>query len=206
MWNGMIIKEGISGFGQTEDEANEDALINRLRRESKSQLEEPYLSRKEELYPWFPLSNMLHISGVGCLIYENNTIWNTRNNKSVVINESPYFMCEALQALVGADLSYTDVVLVLEKELGVFFTRASSKILPIEEYPSITVLESINGFEPNIIYSLNDGDVLVGVSATAVGLKEFGDEKYYVVPLECKDDLVGLVSYLAYRVGTELEV
>ena len=59
------------GFGLTDNEASADVYVNSCMTSLSNDTKNLFTKRREDIRPWMPKSNMLHLSGIGCLLYDN---------------------------------------------------------------------------------------------------------------------------------------
>lgn len=202
MWNNMIAKGGHIGFGLDAEEAENDWYVNKCKESLALDAERRFTRRLQELKPWLPNEDMLHITGVGCLVYKDGELTETRTSRRVRIGKKEFEMFYYLSKVLGDALSYTDIVVVLQRELNQFFYNISNQFIPIGEYPIVKVAERSDHFNPETIYYTTSG-ALIGCTGQYVGLKELGDEQYHIAESFGKENMRGILSYIGYRVGVQ---
>lgn len=200
----MYFQDGQIGFGVTQEEAVSDWYINRCRDNLEYDTENKFKSKREIYKPWFPQSNMLHISTVGCLIYKEGKLWNTKSKQSIAVDTTGYNIYYYLYNIIGNNLSYSDIFVTLHKEISEFFKNISNEFVPLKQYPIIKISERGVNFNPEVIYSLNS-EIFIGYDRHYIGLKFLGEDFYYIVELEDKKDTLGILCYLSYRVELQFE-
>ena len=198
--NYLLSSDGQVGFGNTKEEAEYDLYVNKCRQSLSNDKDKLFTKRREELKPWLPKENMLHITSVGCLVYDNGKLYNSKTGKSVVITQYDKAIYYYVACLLGDDLSYTDITVVLRPEIDKLFSTISDRFRLIKDMPTIKRMSGINGFEPNIVYTLNCG-ILVGITDDLVGAKVIGDEMFNVVEREGSLATIPLLSYVGYKIG-----
>lgn len=202
MWNNMVFLDGQIGFGVTEEEAQNDWYINKCRENLEYDTKNEFKSKRALYKPWFPQKSMLHISTIGCLIYEKGKLWNTKDKSTVTIDATGYNIYYYLSRTFGNRLSYSDIFVVLQKEISKFFRSISLEFIPLIEYPIIKISARGAAFNPEVVYALNSG-LFIGYGNQFIGLKFLGEEQYYLVELKDRKDMIGILSYLGYRLGLQ---
>lgn len=191
------------GFGVTREEAENDAYINACTVDLSNDKEKRFISRRTELHPWMPLSNMLHISGVGCLVYENRKIRETASGKTIVVAATGNAIFRYMSILFGERLSYTDIVCVLREEIDTFFANISNEFVPIGQMPIIQTQRESAGFIPNVLYKTNAGFV-IGCVNNYVGIRHIGEDCFYVTEVNKSVEQLDAIYRLLYRTGKVL--
>lgn len=200
MRNFIVTDAGFLGFGATKEEAQEDVYLNKCVADLRNDDKGLFKERRAQLKPWLPQSNMIHIAGVGCLVYEHGKITNTKTGKIVDVLQYRHSIYQYLINLVGERLSYTDIAIVIRPELDEFFKNISPNFVSIKDMPVIKLLGSINGFEPDVVYIL-DCDIVVGFTDTMVGIKVVGDELFHVAEIPDGLYMMPLLAYIGCRMG-----
>lgn len=198
--NYYFTEKGAVGFGITEEEARRDLYINLCRNDLSNDVTGEFKARREQLMPWQPLPNMLHISGIGCLIYEDYELRNTKNNKRIIISQYDKSIYYYMTYLFEDELSYTDIAVVIRPELDSLFNYISKDFVLIRDMPDIRTLGEQNGFEPYIIYKFDNG-VQIGVDNGCIGIRLEGDELYHAIEIEDRIGYVHLLVYIACKMG-----
>ena len=196
----MELERGQVGFGSDKSEAKQDLFFNLCRQNIKADKSGKFLRRKKELHPWMPRKNMLHLTGIGCLVYDKYCLTNTATNKTLPVHYYDMAIYYYLAELFSDMLSYTDIAIVLQSEINQFFREISYRFLELEQYPYIEVTDRNSGFNPSIVYSIKN-DIVIGVNSTTLGVKFYGSEYYYVVPYKRGEDIMSRISYIGYRMG-----
>lgn len=199
MYNYVVTRDGCVGFGDDYESAEYDLYLNLCRRDFKYDKGE-FLKRRQELKPWMPRENMLHIAGVGCLVYEDFKLTNTKTGKSVPVNTYKYAICYHLMNLVGDMLSYTDIMIVLRPELDKLFSSISDQFVKLEDMPSIQLLGKVNGFNPDVLYHIGD-DIVIGISDTMIGMRTVYEEFFHAVDSIDGMFMVPLLAYIGCKIG-----
>ena len=196
----IAMKEGSLGFGESKEAAEEDLYINICRQSIQSDTKGEFLKRRQVLKPWLPLENMLHISGIGCLVYENGILRDEKSGRSINITDvnysTFYYLCSVFQGM----LSFTDIAIVLRPEIDIFFRNIDKRFHSLNDFPQIKLLNSLNGFEPTVTYMLDFG-ILVGVADNMLGIKEQGHELFFTVDMEKDCSIQAMLSYLGLKLG-----
>lgn len=191
---------GSVGFGVSVDEAVEDAYINACSVSLSNDSKGIFIKRREEIHPWMPTPHMLHLSGIGCLVYENATIREVASGNEVIVAATNNSLFYYLAELFGTRLSYTDVVCVLRDEIDTFFTNISKDFVPIRSMPIIQVQSETDDFALDVIYRTS-ADITIGCTESVIGIKFLGEDVYYTCPIESTLQQVGALHRLLYRTG-----
>lgn len=188
------------GFGLSKEEAENDAYINSCIIGLSNDKEQRFIKRREELHPWMPLPNVLHISGVGCLVYENRKIKETASGKTIVVAATGNAIFQYIALLFGRKLSYTDIVCVLREELDTFFLNISNEFVPIRDMPIIQTQRESADFIPTVLYRTNAG-FIIGCVDNYIGIKYIGEDCFYVMSVSKVSEQVDALYRLLYRTG-----
>lgn len=199
MWDYFVTGAGEIGFGFTVESAKNDLKINQLRHDIAKDEEGRYLTRRRELSPWMPVGNILHISGIGCLVYEGTTLTEVRSGKSVIVSRKEGTLFYYMAKLFGSKLSYTDIMIVLRPELDRLFQNISKDFTKLEDFPYVMLKNVSNGFKPNITYILDTGHI-IGIDETMVGIKALGEDMYHVADID-EAPIITTLSYIGYKLG-----
>lgn len=191
------------GYGITEEEATEDAYINSCTRSLNNDVEMRFKNRREELHPWMPLPNMLHISSVGCLVYENKQILETASGNRLVVASTGGSIFRYLANLFGRRLTYTDIVCVLREEIDTFFLNISKEFTPIKDMQIISTQSESYNFSPRALYKTNS-NFTIGCDVGYVGIRYQGETNYYVCGVESQAEQINALYRLLYRTGNVL--
>lgn len=199
---GAFVKQnyGSVGFGVSADEAVEDAYINACSVSLSNDTKGIFTKRRNEIHPWMPTPHMLHLSGIGCLVYENATIRETKSGNEVIVAAADNSMFYYLAELFGTTLSYTDVVCVLRNEIDTFFTNISKDFVPISAMPIIQVQTETDDFALEVVYKTS-ADMMIGCTDSVIGIKFLGEDVYYTCPIESSKQQIGALHRLLYRTG-----
>jgi len=191
------------GFGLTRVEAEEDAYINSCIISLSNDTEQIFKQRREQLKPWMPTPVMVHISGVGCLSYEDGIIAETNSGNRVVVASTGTSIFYYLSELFGKHLSYTDIVCVLREEFDTFFQNISEDFITIQNMDIIQCQQETISFVPTTMYNTSCGFV-IGCSDNAIGIKFQGEDSYYISQVEDVNEQIFALHRLMYRTGTSL--
>ena len=195
----FVTRNNMIGFGSTKEEAENDWYNNNCRQSLSNDVNGIFTNDRDKLSPWLPKDNMLHISTVGCLMYDknSNTITECVTNKSMqVISKGPtvfYYLAH----LFGSKLSYTDITVVCREEIDQFFANISSEFTPIKDIPFIKPVNGDYAFDPDIVYS-TDAGIVLGVSDSMIGIKDISEAEFFSVDIENGRYIVELFSYIGY--------
>lgn len=189
------------GFGISSDEANEDAYINACTISLANDVENKFRKRREELHPWMPLPNVLHISGIGCLVYENKKITETASGTTVIVASTGISVFQYLSILFERRLKYTDIVCTVRAEFDTFFTNISDEFMTIKDMPLIQTQRESADFEPRVLYGTDSG-ITIGCTDGYAGIKYSGEDCYYVCPINKVSDQMHAIHRLLYRTGS----
>ena len=160
----------IPGFGRTPDEAFASMQFNL---ERSGRLSDHHIQKRKEMHAWLPKPNLLHVTGVGAIVYEKGFLRNLVTGRKVKLLMKPFahYLC-VFSAFDGL-ISFEDFTLVIAPEVNRFLSNISDKYLTINDFPYInpadsfkpvayhqTVLESVSVVETDtdtIILMLGDG-------------------------------------------------
>lgn len=187
------------GFGVSMNEALEDAYVNSCIGDISMDTKGIFIKRREQICPWMPKSNMLHLSGIGCLVYDKGKITETRTGKQVLVAATRDSVFYYLSTLFGDRLSYSDIVCVLRNELDTFFTNISKEFIPITDLPLIQVQQE-DSFRPVSVY-YTTFNFMIGYSDDAVGVRWTGDDCYYTINVDDSTQQLPALYRLLYRGG-----
>lgn len=191
------------GFGLTSDEATDDAYVNACILSLANDDKQKFVNRREELHPWMPTANVLHISSIGCLVYKDMKITETRTGKTIMIAATGISIFQYLAALFGTRLSYTDIVCVLREELDTFFQNISTDFVMLKNMSVIQVQRESADFIPDVLYRTN-AQFIIGVVEDYVGIKYVGEDCYYVCFIQDSSAVIAALHRLLYRTGNVL--
>lgn len=200
----MVVRQNQVGFGLTAEEAEHDWYVNRCRESIGDDTKNIYTGRKRELEAWLPCMNTLHISGVGCMVYEGDMLKEERSGRSVRLTRKGYSIYSYMAELFGDGLSYEDIAVCIQDEVSTFFKSVSGEFYALKEYPVVKVAERNVQFNPDVVYTLCNG-VLVGDGGDVVGMKIIGDEQYHLLEAASMGNKYDLLVYLCYRLGISFE-
>lgn len=188
------------GFGEDEEEIERDLYINKCKHDISLDERDLYKGRRNELLPWLPTKNVLHISNVGCLILDLNSVFNHEGKQVEIIESSNPF--RYIAELFGTSVSYEDIIVVLRESIDELFEE-EVYVNRLVDLPIIR-LESLNlGFVVETLYQCDQG-LLIAITKDAVGLKFVGDEYFHVVDMIEGDDVLSLIAYIGYKIGIVL--
>lgn len=188
------------GFGISPEEALEDAYINACSANIASDTTGVFNRRRSEIHPWMPTKYMLHLSDIGCLVYENARIREVKSGKEVIMAATDNSMFYYLAELFENRLSYTDIVCVLREEIDTFFTNISKDFIPIKNMPIIQVQTENDEFALDVIYRTSL-DFTIGCTEDMIGIKYVGEDVYYTCPIVSPKQQIGALHRLLYRTG-----
>jgi len=193
-------KDGVIGFGETAELIDEDLYINLCRLDLSNDSKGLYIKRREQLMPWNPKPNLLHVNGLGCIVYDGVRLLNTKTGKSIEVSQSISNVFYYMAVLFGTDINYEDIVIVMQREIDILFKVAAPNIVSIEDMPVIRVADSILGFKPTIVYTF-EGGIIIGVNENTIGVKRKGSDMFYVIDRNDEVNYLVSCSYIGYRVG-----
>ncbi len=188
------------GFGVSVDEALEDAYINACSVSLSNDVNGLFTKRRKEIHPWMPTPHMLHLSGIGCLVYDSATIKEMNSGNEVIVAATNNSIFYYLAELFGNVLSYTDIICVLREELDIFFTNISTDFIPISAMPVIQVQSETDDFSLDVLYKTSL-DFMIGCTESMIGVKYLGEDVYYTCPIESTLQQIGALHRLLYRTG-----
>lgn len=188
------------GFGLTDKEASADVYVNSCMTSLSNDTKNLFTKRREDIRPWMPKSNMLHLSGIGCLLYDNMKITETGTGKQVLVAATGDSIFYYLSELFGSKLSYSDIVCVLREEIDMFFRNISDEFVLIEEMPLIQVQQESVNFKPSVLYTTKF-NFAIGCSEKEVGLRWHGEDCYYISQVDNSMQQITALYRLLYRSG-----
>lgn len=188
------------GFGTSMIEATDDAYVNSCINDLSMDTNGLFIKRREEICPWMPKSNMLHLSGIGCLVYDKGYITETKTNKKVLVAATGDSIFYYLNELFGAQLSYSDIICTLREEIDTFFKNISKDFVSIADMPIIQVQQESASFQPLAIYTTKF-DFVIGCSEQLIGVKWFGDDCYYTVSIDDSTQQITALYRILARCG-----
>ena len=130
----------ICGFGPTPEEALQ-AMHFKLERRGRLTPERE--ERRKELHAWLPRKNMLHIQGVGAVIYEDGWLYNLRTDKRKRMRNTPLSQYRYLYNILDGEISYEDFTLTIGPEVNQFVKNISETFLTLNDFPYIQPAERI---------------------------------------------------------------
>lgn len=198
-----VMNNGCPGFGISEEEAINDAYVNKCRCNLDMDIDSRFKLRKQELSAWCPTSDLLHISGVGCVQVVNGMLKDLRSGRVIRLNPKGNIFYYCLH-LFGRLLSYTDILCVLAKSLEDFIDKFSNDYVHVINLPVIQVVRVTEDFSPSVTYTLNN-DYIIGTFRESLGIKMVDDEAYYVLHEVMNEEIRFMLPYLGYRVGCVIE-
>lgn len=128
----------IVGFGLTQSDAMKDLQFN-LERSGK--LSASRLERRKEIHAWLPKPNLLHVKGIGAILYDNNFFINLQTQRKVRARIKPlsHYLC--LFSAFDGKLSYEDFTITISPEVNKFLGNISDKFLQLCDFPYIKPVE-----------------------------------------------------------------
>lgn len=193
----MYMQDNIVGIGFTPAARKRDWQIKKD--STLDNLPMEYRSKFLRFRPWSPVADMLHISYVGCLMYNKPMLTNTANGKSVLVNKYGKSMYYYIMKLYGSALSYEDIVVVLRKQLDSFFTGITKAIAPLSQYETIQLCtdEELNA---GVVYEYDT--FCLYLSKTQLAIKKPSMEYWYIMDIQ--DDWRSDLCYMAYYAGIDI--
>lgn len=188
------------GFGLSYEEATADAYVNSCMVSLQNDKDGIFTKRRKEISPWMPKANMLHLSGIGCLIYEEMKITETGTGKQVLVATTGDSIFFYLAELFGDKLSYSDIVCVIREEIDAFFTNISNEFILIEDMSLIQVQQESVNFKPDVLYT-TEFNFAIGCSEDTIGLKWQGEDCYYTAHIDNTTQQITELYRLLYRSG-----
>ena len=196
MKNYVTVENGFVGFGLSRELAVEDSKWNQLRQAS-VEVDDKYKERRKQLHPWLPRPNMLHITGVGCIMTDGQQIWDAANSSKKMLCWK-YSIFYILQSLFPGKLSFEDICFTIREELDTLFSNVSADVVLIKDMPPIRLGDKRNDFTPYVKYFMDDG-IVIAFGEKEVGVKRIYEPMYHTVDLPEQDSIVDIVAYIACR-------
>lgn len=200
MQNYITTRDGCIGFGADRDSAERDLYYNLCKKDIGYDEIGEFQKRRKELHPWNPQKNMLHLTGVGCLVYEGYMLKETKSGREVEIAVCGPSIYYYLGYLLEDTLSYTDICIAAKREINILFKNMGRDFVMLEDMPDIKVLGESNGFVPKVEYKLSQGFV-IGIADDFVGIRRDSEEMFHAVEITKYQPYINLLSYVGYRVG-----
>lgn len=196
----MSARDGEIGFGVDVEDAEQDLIINLCKHDMNRDVTGRYKQRYDLLSPYLALPNVLHITGVGCLVYKDGAISETRSGNTIAVRQTRSSIYFYLAQLFGSRLSYEDICVVLKDEINEFFLGISDEFIPVNKMPYIKVMDDSNGFVPYVIYHLASG-YDVAISESVVGIKRTSEVMYHAIEISENDPYICMLPYVGYKMG-----
>lgn len=166
----------IAGLGLTQEEAMLDMKFN-VERSGKFTTER--LNRRKEVHAWLPKPNLLHVSGVGAILYENNQFINLRTERRARVRIKPlsHYLC--LYSVFDGKLSYEDFTITISPEVNRFLGNISDKFLALCDFPYIKPVESlkIKYYHKTVIPGLSVVETFDNTLAVTEGTRAYEVDK-----------------------------
>lgn len=130
----------IAGLGLTTEEAMESM---RFYVERSGKLSTVRLERRKEIHPWLPRPNLLHVKGVGAILYRGNSFVNLKTGTEVMVVNKPmaHYLC--LYSAFDGEISFEDFTITIAKEVNEFLSNVSGTYLSLNDFPYIKPVESL---------------------------------------------------------------
>ena len=125
----------VVGFGRTPEEAKEELAFNIARQNLDNDPTGIYKKRREQLYSWLPLPNILSIREVLAISYENGFLRNNKTGEQLYIRPTKLAHYLFLFNLMGNDISFSDFTLVIGKEIDNFLANISPIFGKLDDFP-----------------------------------------------------------------------
>lgn len=144
----------IVGFGLTQSDAMKDLQFN-IERSGKFSASR--LKRREEIHAWLPKPNLIHVTGVGSILYDDNFFINLQTGRKVRARIKPlsHYLC--LFSAFDGKLSYEDFTITISPEVNKFLGNISDKFLQLCDFPYIKPVEEfkIKNYHKTIIPNMS---------------------------------------------------
>lgn len=184
----------IVGVGRTQEEALASMRFNI---ERSGRITPQRAERRKEIHAWLPTSNLLHIKGVGAILYENNHFKNLRTGRTVRVKVKPlsHYLC--LYSVFDGKLSYEDFTITVAPQVDLFLRNISDKFLSLNDFPYIKPAETfkIKYYHETVVPGL-----LLMETYNDTIVVSYNDD-YYEVDKVIGVDTECLISYLLSSIG-----
>lgn len=131
----------IVGLGLTQSEAMESMSFYV---ERSGKLTAARLARKKEIHAWLPKPNLLHVKGIGAILYRGNTFLNLRTNREVTVsNKSMSHYLSLFNAFDGY-ISFEDFTITIADEVNEFLRNVLGVTVKLSEFPYIKPVETLH--------------------------------------------------------------
>lgn len=132
---------GIVGLGITLEEA---MASMRFYIERSGRISAEREIRRKDIHAWLPRPYMLHVKGVGAILYEDNYFKNMKTGRKVRVQIKPlaHYLC--LYSAFDGELSFEDFTLTIAPEVNQFLKNISDKFLTLNDFPYIKPVESLD--------------------------------------------------------------
>lgn len=128
-------KSSTYGYGNTNDEAQEDLKFNMLRKDIN--VDPEWVQRREMMHSWCPMPNILHLDGITSVIAANGTLTNTATKKSVALRKEPLAQFVSLYYLLGESIPFADFCITYADTIDTFFSRVAPEVGHLRDLPPI---------------------------------------------------------------------
>lgn len=156
----------ITGFGRTPEEAFASMRFNV---ERSGRLSEERLERRKEIHAWLPKDNLLHVSGIGAILYEKGQFKNLVTGRTVKVLTKPLAHYLYLYSAFDGLISYEDFTITIAPEVNRFLSNISDRFLTLNDFPYISPVDSFvtrayhqtNIADLTIVETVNDTIVIL---------------------------------------------
>lgn len=179
----------IVGLGLTQEEAYTSMKFYVERSGKITQERE---KRRKKIHAWLPKENVIHVTGIGAVMYEKNYFVNLLTGRKVRMHAKALAHYLDLFSAFDGRISFEDFTLTIAPEVNEFLANISDKFQTLNDFPYINPVENIKIksyhqtliSNVSIIETMNDTIVLMDGSSGREVSKTVG------VDAEC------LLSYL----------
>ncbi len=125
-------KSKVYGYGSNKLEAKYELQFNIARIVG---LTDKWMKKRDEIYSWLPLNNMLSIKGLCSIIYEDHKLINTSNGANLYLEKEPLSHYTYLYYLLAPYVTFEDFTLTISAEVDLFLHNISSSFGNMSDFP-----------------------------------------------------------------------
>lgn len=131
----------IVGLGLTPEEAMSDMLFYV---ERSGRLSTEHLKRKKEIHTWIPNRQLIHVKGVGAVLYNGGVFENLRTGRRVALINKPLSHYLGLYNAFDGLLSFEDFTLTLGAEVDRYLSGIYGGVGTVRDFPYIKPVEKLD--------------------------------------------------------------
>lgn len=186
-------KTKIVGYGIDKEEAAAELMFNLIR--NNITLSKEYMRRRNEIFAWLPLPNVLSIKGKTTIVYKDGTLQDTVTGEIIQVQPLPLSHYLYLYYLLGRYLSFEDFTITIAEEVNKFLNNISPDFGNIDDFPYLEINNDIP------VTGIHQFDFPAFVGETEDGYSAAYDKTLVHVASIDGINSQCLVSYCLARVG-----